>query len=1453
MKKLIILSLLLFSVFSLSAQQAPGVAWRTIDYEHYTPDFPTAIHIPGLNEYGPNEYQHQEDTGEDWWMDITNAYDGSGNHIGYMVAGFSRWIGYTINSFGIGGGCNSDLNGTYNQYDDCDGRVVNNTMTPYVGTAGLYDLNGKQVWTKYYSLDGDAYFGIIRDSDGNYLMIGNTRDVIDPYGNLIPHNPDLLSNIGGIDLRTFTECGTKVKRMLITKIDPNGNILWNYTYAFPTLPGNSNSDVYNATSNGYDIVEDAANNGYVISGSSSFPGMPSGSMYLMALHIDKNGNILNTNVYGDPGFTMSPRNIIEFGGDYYLSAIRVATAPSFDNTQGIVYKIDDNTNLIDWGTSWGTGNQPKRFIQDANGPNGYVCHDLVEHNGNVLVTTAEIIEGGCTFAGVNAGDFYFRALNPNTGGEITSALYPQFITSARAFDFKSGLTKTSDGGLGFVTSVRTVAEPTGTEPDLVTPLTNFNNMINSVDDGFNTYSDCQYSRNTSGAYFGFGIWRTDTYIAKFDAVGNKVWETSFDSDDNGPTDYPGDFKEQECVYHITEAADGGLVICGNTSHNHDDYYIAKVFSDCQIDENYDEKDLTDNIIDITGNTLWNSNRTVLGTVRIAIGATLTVDNGAIIEFADTRRTGIQTKIIVEKGGKLVVKNNSVLTSLNNCEKAFWDGIHVEGTTGTTQSNINQGYVEVTDSRIENAIYGITTRAVDANGETDLTQTGGGVIKALRSNFTDCYIALEFEPFVRYVGTTAVSNVSFIRDCDFTTTDNFGDNSDITKPYTFVKNYGTYNIQIKGNRFINERDELSPGEWGNGIISMDAGYSVNDLCNSFFFPCPTGSLVKNEFYNLQTGIEVNQGGASNFKVNVDDAVFDNNLTGIRVNGGQFGNLTNNDFVIPVPNYGPQFKDASGIYLNGTWGYRVEGNILNNRGGFISGRNNGIITVDSDNGGSGLTIYRNEFNNLMTGAETIGQNTMLQIDCNEFHKSSVYGIADIFHADGNLADQGTCSGAALDATVSQANEFFGSCNNMDNLQIHRNPSASVFDYNDHNLSTTGFSLSCISTGISGSDCALATTLACPTNLGFPFVFRKNLFKTNIIDLSNDITERKNLIDGGNTQTLLNYIATHSSPGQIKNYLQSYSPYLSDEVLIAVIDKNLPHGILKQILIDNSSLSEKVMARLETYSLPNGIRNQIMAVQNGIGPMIDLLNAIEFLENEKLINVNDLVSTHLDSAEVDSAILVLKTYGNFQSQCALVPIIAKRDTTTADTIITRIEMDAQTELIANTDCKTCQDKLTFCDFQKLMFAVNSRQGGYFSLNEREKLQLEEIAESEAPIAANAHAILNFIDFNTQHLNGMDYLLPNGVVRSYHLVTDDQKSENKMLIYPNPANENITIEFSEIDENGSIQLLDIYGKLIMQTRTMNMNKIQIITSELPNGMYLIVFNNSSNETQSEKLVINR
>ncbi len=75
-------------------------------------------------------------------------------------------------------------------------------------------------------------------------------------------------------------------------------------------------------------------------------------------------------------------------------------------------------------------------------------------------------------------------------------------------------------------------------------------------------------------------------------------------------------------------------------------------------------------------------------------------------------------------------------------------------------------------------------------------------------------------------------------------------------------------------------------------------------------------------------------------------------------------------------------------------------------------------------------------------------------------------------------------------------------------------------------------------------------------------------------------------------------------------------------------------------------------------------------------------------------------------------------------------------------------------------------------------------------------------------------------------------------------------ITIYPNPAKDLVNIKFDKAVSNATVSLVDISGKVV-DTRSINGPLTQLETSQLPAGMYTLVFNHEESELARKKIVL--
>ncbi len=97
----------------------------------------------------------------------------------------------------------------------------------------------------------------------------------------------------------------------------------------------------------------------------------------------------------------------------------------------------------------------------------------------------------------------------------------------------------------------------------------------------------------------------------------------------------------------------------------------------------------------------------------------------------------------------------------------------------------------------------------------------------------------------------------------------------------------------------------------------------------------------------------------------------------------------------------------------------------------------------------------------------------------------------------------------------------------------------------------------------------------------------------------------------------------------------------------------------------------------------------------------------------------------------------------------------------------------------------------------------------------------------------------------NGQD---PSGDNKSE--IDNKVHTNNSFLIYPNPASNEIVVQWEKSIENGNIRIVSIDGKLVFETVVLDINRTKIQTDKLPRGLYLVqIISDSFNDTK--KLIL--
>jgi len=915
----------------------------------------------------------QENSGDEWWYNHTKVYE-NGVHVGYAAAGYATWDDAVILS-GDQNNCYSysisyPFTGTVNCHDF---ETANDVKGDLFQTIARYDLDGNMIWCKRFN-QGE-FFNIIQDSNGDLVAIGATNFVKDLSGNPIKYNPSTASS-GGTTINCSSS--SNERKMNIVKVNSSGTVIWNYLYSFPDA---NTSGWMSHQSNGYSLTEYGS--GYRCVGSYVTPGV---DVKGLMIQIGQNGYLTGTPSKAVYTHTPSGKSIpykqfifsdiaVSASGDIAVSgkalyyelpgwidfawdAIVVHFTPSLSFSENINV-FNNSTNA----PSTGYHNSKATFVEYIS------AYDLF------IVPILRDASLG-SFNGEGNYDLHYFASDFDPQAQIPSTT--QNVGFHTAFDLKMGVAETSTG---FATvSTKKTIQFTSYPSDLQDILID---RVGAACYPTNDLTHLQY-------------FETDASVSKYEISGTtvtKIWESTFDTD-NGKREYwPGDIKNQECLYGITvDDADGSIVISGNTSRNFDDNYFVKLNpDDCvlNISNNTlpyvikdDQDNLMNNIIKIDANETWNTSATVVGEIRVKSGFTLTISgSGTTISFADSREVGIKTRIVVEEGATLNVIG-ATLTVDTRCNGQFWDGIELYGNSKTDQYGnvlVGQGaqpkVLLSSDATISNARVGIRTSVTDFVDNV-LENSGGGYVKSTGAEFIDNQLDLYFHPYINLQGATASSAGIVLKDLTEIYNTTFRETSNISDQTAMVYMDQVDGIKFGGCTFENKRNQSTLVERGMAIEAYNSSFSVFDY-----------EEIRSTFEGFHTAVYTYTSNPT-FSPFVAYSDFTDNVKGISVNGNDFAKIFLNTFDIPDHALS---DEPYGVYMNVCNGYFITENEFYYSG--TSTANNAVGLVINNSYATTNDFYKNSFDNLQVGSLIHGDNklansTGLEILCNSYDNDAFH---------------------------------------------------------------------------------------------------------------------------------------------------------------------------------------------------------------------------------------------------------------------------------------------------------------------------------------------------------------------------------------------------------------------------------------------------------------------------------
>ena len=490
--------------------------------------------------------------------------------------------------------------------------------------------------------------------------------------------------------------------------------------------------------------------------------------------------------------------------------------------------------------------------------------------------------------------------------------------------------------------------------------------------------------------------------------------------------YAGNDDDQvTCGFGSVVCQNNELVVNGDNKNASDNYDIIRLSNDCEETcTTYTQEPTTPNSFDFVtistldllggnpGTLTFTTDEQFKGRLVIESGCTVVVDD-ATLEFANMEHlvdkaieNGFEYGIEVEPGGKLILQNNAVLTSLEHCH-SYWRGVHLKvGGSPSQQDPSTIGILEMFDSRIENAVCGVT---VEGGALITCTNNDNVAPEYLNHiNFKNNRKGVAFMPF-------AGDNLSRFNFTNFS----FEDPAAINDFFgiglnTHCSMFGVDKIIFNGCTFKNRY--TGPYRVGLGLASFDATFQVLKGNNTSTGCYPTGKTAI--FENLVYGMYTNRTtGSANF-IGVGEADFTNCYTAWQCDNdaAPLSYLNTYEWNNDLDDYPmPDNNKCYGLVFNNTDDIKIHENTFTTSGSYPDGH--GIIINQTVSTPHTSIIKNNTFTENSGGSifnyglNTTGDNSLLELKCNEFIDMRYYD----WYNNGDMQDQGDGSSADF------ANEF------------------------------------------------------------------------------------------------------------------------------------------------------------------------------------------------------------------------------------------------------------------------------------------------------------------------------------------------------------------------------------------------------------------------------------------------
>lgn len=962
-----------------------------------------------------------------------------------------------------------------------------------------------------------------------------------------------------------------------------------------------------------------------------------------------------------------------------------------------------------------------------------------------------------------------------------------------------------------------------------------------------------------------------------------------------------------CTFSTAYTSDNNIVLCANNSANFDDYAIMEIYP------NYGDEDPWDCIpqnrtcleyesasfpfYETTNPTELfdggNPDRSTTQTysrITVKSGTTLTITNITL---------EISERIIVERNAKLIVENATLTAP---CDNLLWTGIEVNGNPSLghpPKSVIDQGMypnsadhhglVIINGSTIQHSINGVKTTH---SNQTPLNLHNGIVI-------VENSVFINNKHSVVLIGnnmdvTSRLLNNQFIIDHEFRT-----HNSGTVMPKAQVRLKNVSNYKMDDNIFISHQDEFGNS---TAIWTDDTDFNLTD----------------SHFTNFNHGIEAYNGLTPlNRQTIVERCTFNDNARSMVFSGyhadiddgdagkdrGDFGLFIYKNTVNMRDALQGHFDDQEanwGIRLEACRDYMVSTNDID--GGYQYDDTELNLQDQSDIYTTGYAIQVNDSPAIMdqtnyiqknhigvnadivtalhSGVKVWNDNPTLQILCNDFTNKMFY--SENYGSSSNnvpvALNQGSC-GEDFDVrrpeTAPAGNTFSANTNSTLGTG-HRNFVMSGSNSLDVIYNYTGVEPSNDSNNLLPISCTDSPATDCDAyendkhyvavsgggSNNCPLLVDNTAFEK----VEEEIQQNMTLLTMYGRQDVSNSIYKAESANEIKELIQSFDVFLSDNELMVLAKKigDFPVEVLT-ILEENAPLNNQVLEVLSEaiQNVPIKQRFLIIKNQSMVDNLFENTTGVS-LRMQKEKEVAQLATIQLG---IPTKYIPQDCIKKIKPEEVLENLVYLSKNTTLNKLpIQQFVLDESIKARNFDLAKETLNQIEIGDNENLkqlvllkQFEIDMLQAGktVYDLNKKEFATLKDLAGNNNYVGILARNAILATQDKTTPLFTPETEVP--VVKNVKKVANPLLPVSNVgsFVYPNPGNDIITIDITNFKAKAEKLMVKIYntsGYLTAKAIKTDFVLVDYDISEIPSGTYIVeVTDEVNNLREHTKLIITR